>query len=284
MTIPATSFAMRPLHCGMFAVDIASFSSRQDPSVQRHLRSAIHRITREACQTVGLGWETSHHEDRGDGLFVIASPQTSIEDLLGPLVSALLAGIRDHNKVSNDAAMIQLRVAVHAGYVHLDDYGATGRALIHLFRLLEAPEFKASLAECSGDFALIVSNYLFEEVISYNPGLIGAASFRPINVKVKETDELGWMWLPPANSLAGGPSTRDAPLTEVRAAALSALIQELAEGLIAEQNDDRRRGEFAALLSTMARRLDEASRGRELSPAEASETLGLPAGDTPLDD
>jgi hypothetical protein len=218
---------MQAWHCGMFAVDIASFGRRQDPAIQRHLRSTIHRIVRESCDAIGLPWDKSHHEDRGDGLFVIVHPQTSIEDLLGPLVTELLAGTRAHNKISNLAAQIRLRVAIHAGYIHLDEHGATGPALIHLFRLLNAPAFRAALDDFCTDLVLIVSDYLYEEVIAYNPGLIQADTFQPLAVQAKETNDRGWLWLPPAHPRTGrarsAPVADNAEVIDVGMALLAAL-------------------------------------------------------------
>jgi hypothetical protein len=185
------------LHRAMFAVDIVSFSSRRDPAVQKHLRHRIHQIAAEACHTAGIGWDDCHTEDRGDGLYAIAGPDAPIEDLLGPLVWQIHAGVRDHNKMANRAARLQLRIAVHAGYVHFDEHGATGLPLIHLFRLLDAPAFKTLLAESGGEVALIVSHYLHEEVIAYSPGTIDAGAYQPIDVQVKETRDRAWVWLPP---------------------------------------------------------------------------------------
>jgi hypothetical protein len=209
----------------MFAVDIASFGSRRDPDVQRYLRASVHGIVREACRAAGVGWDDCHHEDRGDGLFVIAGPEAGIDVLLEPLVVQLLAGVRRHNKLAGREAQIQLRVAVHAGYLQLDDHGATGVALTHLFRLLDAGPLKYRLAEVSGDFALIVSNHLFEEVVAYSVGVIEPAAFACVPVVAKETRTWGWVWLPPA-AAGGGPASAAAS-TEQVAVLLAAVISRL---------------------------------------------------------
>lgn len=213
----------------MFAVDIASFSARRDPDIQRCLRAAVHRIVREACRDAGLSWDACHHEDRGDGLFVIADPAAGIDVLLEPLVVRLLAGVRRHNKLAGREARIQLRVAVHAGYLHLDEHGATGVALNHLFRLLDAGPLKYRLAEASGDFALIVSHHLFEEVVAYSVGVIEPSAFLCVPVLVKETHDRGWVWLPPGPA-AGAPVPVEPPaqadqLTVLLAALISRLDQ-----------------------------------------------------------
>ncbi|NKZ02219.1 hypothetical protein [Actinomadura latina] len=224
--IPETP-SLRTLHRGMFAVDIASFGSRRDPDVQRYLRSSIHRIVRDSCRAAGLDWDACHHEDRGDGLFVIAGPDAGIDVLLQPLVVQLLAGVRRHNKLAGREAQIQLRVAVHAGYLQLDEHGATGVALNHLFRLLAAAPLKYRLAEVSGDFALIVSHHLFEEVVAYSVGVIEPSAFTCVPVMVKETHDRGWVWLPPV--AAGGASVEPAAGTAQLAVLLAAVISRLDE-------------------------------------------------------
>ncbi|KAB2350163.1 hypothetical protein [Actinomadura rudentiformis] len=183
------------LHRGLIAVDIVAFGSRRDPDVQLHLRGAVHQITERACRLAGVCWDGSHHEDRGDGLFVIVEPDTSVTTLLTRVVPELLRGVRRHNKLSSRTAQIRLRVAVHAGFVRLDDHGAAGLALIELFRLLDAPAFRAVLNESASDFAVAVSDYLFDEVVRHSGEL--AAEFRAIPVELKETDMRGWVWLPP---------------------------------------------------------------------------------------
>jgi len=199
------------LHRSMFALDIASFSSRRDPAVQKHLRRSVHQIAESSCRAVGLDWDGCHVEDRGDGLYAIAGGEAAIEVLLGPLVAQLLAGVREHNKMANRLARLQLRVAVHAGYVHFDGHGATGLPVTHLFRLLDAPVFKARLAESDCELALIVSDYLHEEVIAFSPGTIDAGTYEPITVQVKETRDRAWIWLPPTRFDLRRPSLAPPP-------------------------------------------------------------------------
>ncbi|MFI0451396.1 hypothetical protein [Actinomadura sp. 6N118] len=202
------------LHRGLIAVDIVAFGSRRDPDVQLHLRGAVHQITERACRLAGLRWEGSHHEDRGDGLFVIVEPGTSVTTLLTGVVPELLRGVRRHNKLSSRTAQIRLRVAVHAGFVRLDDHGAAGLPLIELFRLLGAPAFRAIVEDSASDFAVAVSDYLFDEVVRHNGEL--AAGFRAMPVELKETHMRGWVWLPPlpANPHGLPVNPHDLPVTD----------------------------------------------------------------------
>jgi hypothetical protein len=183
-----------PRHHGMFAVDIASFGCR-NPRIQLLLRDRLYAIVQEACDAAGICWQRCHHEDRGDGFFAVAPGDVSIETLMDPFVRHLRIRLRDYNAIMAHAAQIQLRMAIHAGYVYTDRHGITGRAVIHLFRLMEAPVFKAELAHRHADFALIVSDYLHEEIIGDSPGQIGPGSFQSITVDLKETRSRGWIWL-----------------------------------------------------------------------------------------
>lgn len=186
---------MDPQHCAMFAVDIAAFS-RYAPDVQFHLRSALYQIIRNGCDTSGVPWEACHHEDRGDGILLIAPADVGVKRFLDSLVAEIRTRVRAYNKLASVAAQLDLRMAIHAGYVNLDGHGASGSAVIHLFRMLDAPALKEAFALSGGDFVLIVSEYLFKEVVQHGPGLIEPTSFREVPVEVKETRACGWIWLP----------------------------------------------------------------------------------------
>lgn len=184
------------VHCGMCAVDIAAFSSRDDDSVQLHLRESLYRILEEAAASTGLPWTLCYHEDRGDGLFLIAPAFLGAEVLLDPFIAYVRAGVRRHNKLASETAKIRMRMAVHAGYTRLDAHGAAGNALIHLFRLLDCLQLKDTLENSGGEFVLMASSYLFDEVIRHGVGLLDPAGFQPITITCKETHSLAWLWLP----------------------------------------------------------------------------------------
>lgn len=184
-----------PVHCAMFALDIAAFGSRRRADVQTHLREALYQITQDSCRAAGIPWDLCHHEDRGDGLLFIAPADIGAEALFDPLVAHLRAGLRRYHTLASPDAAFRVRMAVHAGYIHQDTHGASGNALIHLFRLLDAPEFKAAMTRARADFALLVSDYLYDEVIRFGPGLVEPQLYRPITVTTKEASRSAWLWL-----------------------------------------------------------------------------------------
>jgi hypothetical protein len=129
----------------MFAVDIAAFGDR-DPDIQLYLRGALYRIVQDSCAAAGISWIACHHEDRGDGILVVA-PGTGETVLLDSLIAHLRTGIRTHNKAARPAANIRLRMAVNAGYVIRDAHGVSGKAVIQLFRMINAPTLKTMFAD-----------------------------------------------------------------------------------------------------------------------------------------
>jgi hypothetical protein len=187
--------ATDPTHCGMLALDIRAFSQRAS-DLQVFLRKSLYQLAEDACRASGVPWDDCHVEDRGDGLLLIAPPDVSVTTLLDPLIARIHSALRRHNRTASTAAELRLRIAVHAGYVRYDPHGATGPHVIHLFRLLDAPIVKTEFAAHGGECVLVVSDYLYQEVIKDGPGLIEPATFRPVVIEVKETHDLGWMWLP----------------------------------------------------------------------------------------
>jgi hypothetical protein len=191
------------LHRDLVAIDVAGFGNpERGELIQLHIRDSLYRIAQQAFDGTGIGWRSCCHEDRGDGMLVVVSPHAPTAALIDPMVSLLRAGIRCHNLVSRPAAAIQLRVAVHSGYVHHDANGMSGEAVVHLFRLLDASQLKNALAMTGAELALIVSSDVHEAVIRHSPGLIDPAAFGPVEVTVKETHARAWVHVPCQPALA----------------------------------------------------------------------------------
>ena len=176
-------------------MDIANYGNRND-AIQQHQRQALYGVITRAFEASQLAWDNCHREDRGDGVLVVIPDHAQSWTAVDPLLERLHAGLRHHNRVASTAAQIRLRVAVHSGQVHFDAHGVAGHAVIHLFRLLDAPELKKALAASGDDLALIVSDHYYENVIQHSPGMIDPEAFRPIRVAVKETRTRGWLHLP----------------------------------------------------------------------------------------
>ncbi|MFB4311217.1 hypothetical protein [Actinomadura sp. GTD37] len=184
-----------PLLHVMLAIDIVRFTSR-DEAMQIYLREVMYGIVEEAYVTARVGRRRIRLEDRGDGIFMVVGPRTGLDVVLSLLVQSIRDEIRAHNRTAVPEARIQLRMALHAGFLHEDAHGVAGTSVNNLFRLLEAPVMKDRLAYAGTDFALVISEYVYEAAIGYH--LIEAADFEMINVEVKETRTRAWLWMAPA--------------------------------------------------------------------------------------
>lgn len=175
------------------AADIIGFNDpRRDDEIQLALRHALHRLLDAALPD-------EDREDRGDGALLTLPADIPIP----PLLSGVRAGLRLHNRLSSEPAQMRLRVAVHRGKVHRDEYGLAGRAVNHVFRLLDAPAFKA-LATTT-DLAVIVSDPVYRTTLSRDP------AYEPVIAALKETRAPAWVQLTPACLHALGPRPAEAP-------------------------------------------------------------------------
>ncbi len=187
-----------PQYRSMLAVDIQAFNDqRRGDEIQGVLRATMYALLARTFERSGLDWFECHHEDRGDGVLMIAPSGAPTTALIDPLIDYLRSGLRLHNKLSNNLTRINLRVGAHAGQVYFDGNGVFGQAVSHLFRILNADQFRRSLAESGSEFALMSSGSLYEEVISTGPGLIDPEMFAPIDIEHKETRTRAWLYLPP---------------------------------------------------------------------------------------
>jgi hypothetical protein len=116
------------------------------------------------------------------------------------LPSALVTALRMHNGAHPAPEHIRLRMALHAGEVHYDEYGATAVAVNLAFRLLDAGALKVALASSPGVLAVIASSWFYEEVVRHSAV---ASVYRPVEVAVKETTTTGWICLPDHTDPAG---------------------------------------------------------------------------------
>jgi hypothetical protein len=197
------------LHCTIVGVDISQYGDRRrDDEVQLYIRRSMYEILQEAFDASGVPWRMCHREDQGDGVLIVAPPQVSTAALINGLIPYLDARLRRHNKLASDAATIRLRMSVHEGLVHTDENGVAGQALVHLFRLLDAPAFRCAFAASPAPLALVVSDYLYKTVISQVHGLIDPAAYYPIEAALKETRARAWIHTPSHLALVRQPHGR----------------------------------------------------------------------------
>jgi CheY-like chemotaxis protein len=183
------------VHRTIVAVDVEEFGNlRRTNRNQVAIRDGLYRAMREAFGHSGIPWSDRAHEDRGDGMLILISSEVPKSLFVESLPSALADALRVHNSAHPDPERIRLRMALHAGEVSFDEYGATAASINLTFRLLESEAVKKALAESTGVLAVITSSWFFEEVVRHNTA--NAAAYQAVLVAVKETTTTGWVCLP----------------------------------------------------------------------------------------
>jgi hypothetical protein len=126
----------------------------------------------------------------------VVPPEVAADHLLDPYASHLNLVLRRHNQLAGPTTRMRLRLAVHTGRIHRDDHGVAGPALVHLFRLLDAPAYKRFADDTVGDLTMIVSDQLYNDA-TQGGGLINPAAYIPQRITSKETRTRAWIWTPP---------------------------------------------------------------------------------------
>jgi hypothetical protein len=183
--------------CTLFAVDIAGFTGpHRDDDIRLYLHEELYRLLEKAFNGSGISWACCFREDRGDGVLVVVPPGIACTGIIDPLPERLRSLIRRHNHVSCEAAGIQLRAAAHIGPVDHDGHGFVSSDINLLFRMLEARPLKRALTGSEAELALIISDYVYRNVVCRYPSLLSPEAFQPVRFQVKYTRASAWTYLP----------------------------------------------------------------------------------------
>ncbi|MCO1575161.1 hypothetical protein M8C13_05230 [Crossiella sp. SN42] len=180
----------------MVLIDVEGYSApaRTLPH-QLGTRAGMYAVLTEALQAAGVPAEACWHGDAGDGVAVLVPPEYPKAPLVEVLPEALARALRGYNTTSPEAARARLRLAIHAGEVVFDEHGATSPTMVEAFRLLDAAPVREALVDSPGVVAMVVSRLIFDEVVR-NSTTLNPATFRPVEVAVKQFRELAWVALP----------------------------------------------------------------------------------------
>ncbi len=185
---------------------------------QLAIRDGLYKALGQAFRRSGVAWANCMSEDRGDGALILVPPDVSKIILVTSLPAILMAAVNRHNARCLTVEQMRLRVSLHAGEVYGDTHGVAGNAVNHAFRLVEAPALRSALETSPEALALIVSDWLFSEVVRHDPAA-KPGSYRQVEVIVKETASVGWIRIPdPYGTQAN--ASRDDTSSQHRRAAL----------------------------------------------------------------
>ena len=180
-------------NCTVVRTDVVAFGAEErDAEAHKIIRREILAMTR---LTLGPMWDICRWEDRGDGLLVIMPPDVPTAQVIERFASVLPPQLRRHNRTYGAPSRIQLRVAVEVGPIEDDESGVSGRSLVGVSRLLDAPAFKQAVADREAVLGVVVSPFVYETHIQPRAGALDPADFAEIPVLVKETSRSAWMQL-----------------------------------------------------------------------------------------
>jgi hypothetical protein len=181
----------------MLGVDIEKSSRRGDTAMLGN-RRVLQSVLRDVVAEANIPWEDSHRDDLGDGMRLVLGRDVNKSRLLHPVAHELAARLRTHNRTAGPLGTIRVRMAVHAGEVHMDDAEVVGGSLKTLARLLDAPPLRNVLAAApeTATVALAVSEHIHEDVVRHGYPGIDPATYQRFRFTVKETTAAAWLHVP----------------------------------------------------------------------------------------
>ncbi|GAA3230985.1 hypothetical protein [Actinocorallia longicatena] len=189
--------------CG--AADIKGWSSRLVPEQMRAQQSLVD-VVHAACREAGLPEEIL--QNSGDGVLIIPPSDIDETRVIPDLIRGMTMALRQENRLLSEAARIRLRLALTSGMVTPGPAGFGGGTVIECFRLLDSKPAKAALEDYpSADLAVIVSDYLYRDVIRHGFRDLRADSFWATRSEIPEKDFIADAWLYVSDRKGGpGPS------------------------------------------------------------------------------
>lgn len=188
---PAQRSDLLAVHRVVVTTDVQKSSSRNNDG-QRRMRRALEECVQAGAEALGVPQDVFEAFDRGDGLVVVMPETVTLVNVLDTFVEAVGKALRAHNQAASDAYQIDLRAAVHVGYVDRVAGEWSGTPLVHAARLADAPAVKHGLSEADdGCLGLVVSGAV-KQVVDDGYCRVGPTGYRHVTVDVKETSCDGW--------------------------------------------------------------------------------------------
>ncbi|MGW7529698.1 hypothetical protein [Streptomyces sp. NPDC054783] len=176
--------------------DIEHFSDRDDVE-QAYLRRALYDIADRMLAAAGIDETRRQREDRGDSVMEIIDPSASALMLLQVLLSEMPHQLRAINRMASSSAQFKLRGVLATGHVALNEHnGWVGSDLNHACRLLDAQFLRDALREPDNDFALCLSDSMYQGTVRHGHLGIPPASFHRVAVNGKDGQVTAWLTTP----------------------------------------------------------------------------------------
>lgn len=188
------------LHRSILVVDIEGYSLPvRTNSIRGRLRGNLYRLLGQASN--GLGIAAGQHDppmDQGDGVLLLFHPQVPKNRLLHPLIADLADRLARYNLDAGEREQLRLRVVLHAGELLSDEHGYFGEDLDDAFGLVNSDTLRGWLAQTTSPLVLLVTEPIYRGVVRHGLAGIDAATYRPVDVRVKRTELHAWVHVPGA--------------------------------------------------------------------------------------
>lgn len=169
-------------------------SGEYDDVDKPRMRARIYRVLEAAFTHAKVARDAVHMEDRGDGVLLSVAGRIAVTRLLGLWMVEVHESLRDENRALR--VPLGLRVGMHVGPVRHDGRGISGRAVDLACRLADSPVARQLLDAERADLVLVVSESLYEDVVSSGGKFIEPARYSSARLELKEGVVTAWFHLP----------------------------------------------------------------------------------------
>ncbi|WP_335934525.1 hypothetical protein [Streptomyces sp. PTD5-9] len=182
-----------PVNSTILLLDIEKYSERDDVE-QAYLRRMLYDLTDRVLLTAGVDETRRRRADRGDSVMELIDANCSVIALLRALLAEVPAQLRSRNRRASASARMRLRGVVASGYVAVDELdGWVGSDLNHACRLLDAEPLRAALRAAPDDFALCVSEPVYQGIVRHDHTGVPVEEFHSVLVDSKNGLLAAWL-------------------------------------------------------------------------------------------
>ncbi|MHC5903216.1 caspase, EACC1-associated type [Streptomyces sp. S6] len=176
----------------VISVDVQRFATHNDAE-QRRIRTQLYRVLETALVYANVPRDAVQIEDRGDGVLMLVAVQVPASRLLGPWLVEVNEKLREENR--SVRTPLRLRIGMHVGTVQQDARGISGHAVTLACRLSDSIVVQG-LLKTKADLVVLVSQSLYEDVVSSGGRFIEAAQYFPTRLQLKQGEVTAWLHLP----------------------------------------------------------------------------------------
>jgi hypothetical protein len=180
------------------AADIQQFSRFRSGEAIRAQQRFVDALA-QARRYAGIDEETVKLQESGDGQYAVLPTGLDESTAVPRLIEGLRVALAQLNSDLNARARLRLRVALHRGHIAPGANGWVGDSSIAIHRMLDSEPVRTALADNEGaDFALIVPEVLYREIISQGYETLDPAEFNRVDVvaPAKGFAAAAWVYLP----------------------------------------------------------------------------------------